>query len=147
MLMAVDVPIPGSSPLVIENIMPENARVEVLIVDDDVMLRLDMSDRLERRGFAVLRAKDADQAVRIMEKHPGIRAVLCDQQMPGSMNGSELLQEISRRWPGRRLVLISGWSCPNDDELPPGTQFILKPASRRSLDFALEGLIPAAAEN
>ena len=121
--------------------MPENARVEVLIVDDDLM------PRLERRGFAVLRAKDADQAIRIMEMHPGIRAVLCDQQMPGSMEGSELLQEISCRWPGRRLVLVSGWSSLNDDEVPPDTQFILKPVSRRSLDFALEGLKPAAAEH
>ena len=122
--------------------MPENASVEVLVVDDDILLRLDMSDQLQRRGFAVLRARDADQAIRIMETHPGARAVLCDQQMPGSMKGPELLHVISNRWPGRRLVLVTGYNSPRAEELPPGTQFLSKPVSRRSLDLALEGLQP-----
>jgi CheY-like chemotaxis protein len=93
--------------------MPEGNTTELLIVDDDPFLRIDMSDRLRRRGFSVFRAGDAEQAIRIMERHPSIAAVFCDLQMLGSMNGLELLREISRRWPGRRLALISGWSSPS----------------------------------
>jgi len=120
---------------------PEGASIELLVVDDDVMLRLDMSDRLRRRGFSVFRASDADQAIRMMEKHPSITAILSDIRMPGPMDGLELLHEISRRWPGRRLVLISGYSSPPACELPPGAQFLLKPVTRTALDRVLEDVV------
>ena len=118
--------------------MPELAYPELLIVDDDPMLRMDLADRLRRRGFAVLRASNADQAIRLMESHPSVRAVLSDMVMPGSMNGLELLHVIARRWPGCRLILISGMSSPCADHMPPHTQFLLKPASRAFLDKALQ---------
>ena len=70
--------------------------MEVLIVDDDIFLRLDLSDRLSRRGFSVFRASDADQAIGIMEKHPSIAAVFSDLQMPGSMDG---LARFSMKFP------------------------------------------------
>ena len=111
---------------------------EVLIVDDDVFLRLDLSDRLRQRGFLVFRAADAAQAIKTMEKHPSIEAVFSDLQISGSMDGLALLREITRRWPGRRLVLISGWSSPSQQEMPPGTQFLSKPITRTSLDRALQ---------
>jgi len=113
---------------------------ELLLVDDDPLLRLDMADRLHRRGFTVRRARQGDQALRIMEKHPAVRAVFSDLQMPGAINGLELLRLISKRWPGRRLILISGWSSPRSSEMPPGALFLLKPVSRTSLDRVLEGL-------
>ena len=72
---------------------------EVLIVDDDVFLRLDLSDRLRQRGFLVFRAADAAQAIKTMEKHPSIEAVFSDLQISGSMDGLALLREITRRWP------------------------------------------------
>jgi two-component system, response regulator PdtaR len=120
--------------------MPEGNTTELLIVDDDPLLRIDMSDRLRRRGFSVFRAGNADQAIRIMERHPSIAAVLCDLQMPGSMNGLELLREVFRRWPGRRLALISGWSSPSMHEMPPGAQYLRKPVGRADLDGVLRDL-------
>ena len=110
-------------------------------MDDDVFLRLDLSDRLRQRGFVVFRAADAAQAINTMEKHPSIAAVFSDLQIPGSMDGLVLLREIARRWPGRRLVLVSGWSFPSQQEMPPGTQFLSKPITRTSLDRALQVLL------
>ena len=59
------------------------------------------------------------------------------------MDGLELLHEIFRRWPDRGSILISGWSAPRAEAMPPDTQFLLKPVSRRSLDQALEGVLPS----
>jgi DNA-binding NtrC family response regulator len=120
--------------------MPGQGSPELLVVDDDPIIRLDLADRLQRRGFAVFRAGNADQAIKIIEGHPSIRAVISDMQLPGSISGLELLHEVARRWPGRRLILISGWGSPPAEEMPPDTWFLLKPASRASLDQALEGL-------
>ena len=80
--------------------MPERNSIEVLVVDDDLFLRLDMSDRLRRRGFSVFRASNAEQAIKIMAKRPSIATVLSDLELPGPMGGLELLHVISQRWPG-----------------------------------------------
>ena len=79
----------------------------------------------------------------MMEKHPSIATVLSDVRMPGPMDGLELLHVISQRWPGRRLILISGYNFPPDRELPPGAQFLLKPVTRAGLDRALEEVVRA----
>ena len=63
--------------------------------------------------------------------------------MSGVMDGLSLLREISRRWPGTGLILISGFSAPPASEMPPGAQYLLKPVSRRSLDQALTMVRPS----
>ena len=118
----------------------QTGSTEVLIADDDVFLRLDLADRLRRRGFAVFRASDADHALKIIEKHPSIAVVFTDLQMPGSMDGLELLHEVARRWPGKRLVLFSGYGHPSSYDMPPGTQFLSKPVSRANLEQVLQNL-------
>ena len=119
--------------------MSEDGPIEVLVVDDDPILRLDLADRLRRRGFAVFRAGNADQAIRTMERHPSVRAVFSDRKMP-DMDGLGLLHLISQRWPGRLLALVSGWSSPANHEMPPGAVFLQKPIRRRDLDSVLRVL-------
>jgi two-component system, response regulator PdtaR len=119
--------------------MQEEEAVDVLLVDDDPILRLDMADRLRCRGYRVLRVGSAQQAISIMEKHPSVQAVFSDLEMPG-MSGLELLHLISGRWPGRRLVLISGWSAPSQHDMPAGAQYAQKPVSDTTLDSMLSEL-------
>ena len=91
--------------------MPSPDPIELLVVDDDPILRIDLADRLRRRGFKVFRAANATKP----EDHGALSndpAVLSDLEMPGSMDGLELLHEIFRRWPDRGSILISGWSAP-----------------------------------
>ena len=121
--------------------MPERDSIEVLVVDDDLFLRLDMSDRLRRRGFSVFRASNAEQAIKVMEKRPSIATVLSDLELPGPMGGLELLHVISQRWPGRRLLLISGYSAPSEHDMPSGTRFLSKPVTPARLDGALQDLV------
>ena len=83
----------------------------------------------------------AEQAIKIMEKRPSIATVLSDLELPGPMGGLELLHVISQRWPGRRLLLISGYSCPSEHDMPPGTRFLSKPVTRARLDGALQDLV------
>jgi len=123
----------------LEQWMTNEGSIEVLVVDDEIMMRLDLSDRLRRRGFIVLRASNADQAIRLLEKHSSVRAVFSDRMMP-DMDGVQLLHLISQRWPGRLLALISGWNAPTAREMPPGAVFLPKPVSGRELDAVLQRL-------
>ncbi len=47
----------------------------VLVVEDDVFIRLDVIDILEDAGFDVLEAGNADEAIRVLESRSGIDAV------------------------------------------------------------------------
>ena len=112
----------------------------LLVVEDEPLIRLDMVSLLEQRGFAVLEAANADEAIDILTRNSEIRAVLSDIDMPGSMNGIALVHAISKRWPPCRLILVSGMSAPRPEELPDRTYFIPKPVSAAVLDRTLIAL-------
>ena len=112
----------------------------LLVVEDEVIIRLDMAYLLEARGFIVLQAANADEAISILSFHPEIRGVLSDIDLPGSMTGIELVKIISRRWPPCRLILVSGMKAPRAEELPERTYFIPKPVSGAALDRTLSAL-------
>ena len=59
----------------------------VLVVEDESILRMAAVDFVEDAGFDVVEAKDADEAVRILESRTDIRIILTDIDMPGSING------------------------------------------------------------
>ena len=69
---------------------------QVLVVEDEILLRLMLTEELQAAGYHVLEARDADEAVTILLKRPRIELVLTDIIMPGSMNGVDLAQWIKR---------------------------------------------------
>jgi DNA-binding NarL/FixJ family response regulator len=79
------------------------ARSVVLVVDDDRRFRELARDLLERAGFAVVEAADAEQALAAVEHAPP-HVVLLDVRLP-HMSGYELLQELRDRF-GERLPII-----------------------------------------
>src|ERR1700743_315630 len=77
----------------IEELMAEAARI-VLVVENDVLLRMDAVDMIEDAGFKSLKADNADEALKVLETHSDIAIVFTDVQMPGSMNGLELAATV-----------------------------------------------------
>jgi two-component system, response regulator PdtaR len=103
-------------------------RPVVLVVEDDTLVRLFTSDFLDEAGFKVFEAVNADEALTVLSARPDVQAVLTDIEMSGSMNGIALAKVVRERWPGVRIVLISGRSNPGpDDHLPDGVAFLTKP--------------------
>lgn len=74
-------------------------RQAILVVDDEAILRMNAQGVLEENGFEVLEARDAHEALHILEKRPDVRLVFTDIQMPGRLNGLDLLREVHRLWP------------------------------------------------
>ena len=84
------------------------ARPTVLVVDDEEDLRDIMRRMLERRGFDVLLAGDAESAIATCRDHPGaIDVLLTDLGLPGP-SGGELSQAAAELRPGLRVVYVSG---------------------------------------
>jgi CheY-like chemotaxis protein len=80
----------------------------ILIVEDELMIRLALREHLEECGFAVLEAADAAEAMDLMERHDEIALVFSDVRMPGDMDGIDLAEWILKHWPGLPVMLTSG---------------------------------------
>lgn len=85
--------------------------IEVLLVDDETYVTesLELTIPWEEIGVStVRRAASGAEALAIMEEE-AIDLVVTDIRMPG-MDGLQLIEEIGRRWPGVRCILLTGHS-------------------------------------
>jgi len=101
--------------------------VTVLVVDDEVLIRMMIVDAVEDAGFRVLEASNADEAIELLEDHPEIRIVFTDVNMPGTMDGLRLAAAVRGRWPPVEIIVASGKRVVPVGELPPRGIFFSKP--------------------
>jgi DNA-binding NtrC family response regulator len=104
-----------------------SAKVVVLIVEDEPIVRMVAAVTMEEAGFEVVEAGNADEAVRILESRADIRIVFTDIDMPGSMDGLKLAAAVRGRWPPIEIVITSGHRRVDPAELPERSVFIPKP--------------------
>ncbi len=78
----------------------------VLVVEDEVLLRLVVAEYLRDCGFKVIEAAHADEAVMVL-KQPDLRidVLFSDVEMPGSMDGFALAQWTRANRPGFEVIL------------------------------------------
>src|SRR6202021_1307331 len=95
----------------------------VLIVEDEMLLRIRAVDMVEDAGFTSVEAVDADEAVAILESRSDIALLFTDIQMPGSMDGLKLAHAVHKRWPPIKIILVSGQVNPSDAERPADRRF------------------------
>lgn len=114
----------------------------VLIVEDEPLLRMLAIDIVEEAGLAAVEARDAAEAIEIMEKRPDIAVVFTDVNMPGSMSGTELASVIRDRWPPVSLLVTSGKVHIDPKDLPEGTVFVPKPYDIDAVADTLQRLTP-----
>jgi diguanylate cyclase (GGDEF)-like protein len=79
---------------------------KLLVVDDDAG-SLDALERTLRADFEILKARNAEEALKHLETNPQTAIVLSDERMPGQ-SGTELLTDIKIRFPQVIRVIISG---------------------------------------
>jgi two-component system, response regulator PdtaR len=99
----------------------------ILIVEDELLIRMDSADAIGNAGFEVIQAGNADDAIAILEARPDIHVVFTDIQMPGSMDGLKPARFVRDRWPPIKIVATSGRVPVEDDDLPAGSVFLPKP--------------------
>lgn len=121
------------------------ARTTILVVDDELLVRLDLAQSLVQAGYRTREASNAAEAIEILERDSKIRAVFTDIQMPGTLNGIALSHYIRKRWPPTILVVSSG-NQPETSELPLNTDFLAKPVSQDMLGRVLQAIERKLAE-
>ncbi len=79
----------------------------VLVVENDVLLRLLTASNLRDAGFEVIEAADSAEAIRILDCIP-VDVLFSDIDMPGKMDGLALAQWVHQRRLDTRIILTSG---------------------------------------
>jgi CheY-like chemotaxis protein len=116
----------------------------VLIVEDEILIRMNAVQMLEDAGYVALEASNADEAIELLESRSDIRAIFTDINMSGSMDGLKLAHFIRGRWPPIRLIVTSGLKMPADAELPQKSLFIRKPYNNAHVVAMFQELLAPA---
>jgi CheY-like chemotaxis protein len=101
-------------------------------------------DMISAAGFEAVEARDADQAIEILEARRDITVIFTDIQMPGSMDGLKLARAVRGRWPPIKIVATSGHARISETDLPEGGRFLPKPYSPGQITGVLRELIGGA---
>jgi len=117
----------------------------VLVVEDEMVLRMRAVDIVEDAGFRPIEAVNADQALSILESRSDISLLFTDIQMPGSMDGLKLAHAVHDRWPGIKIILVSGQVNPTDAEKPDDSRFFSKPIGEAQMIAELQAMVGAGA--
>lgn len=99
----------------------------VLVVEDDALLRAEAVDLCIEAGFSTYEARNADQAIHILERHSEIRVLFTDIEMEGSMDGLRLAHAVRERWPPVSIMVTSGRRNVKSEDLPENGLFFAKP--------------------
>jgi PAS domain S-box-containing protein len=84
----------------------------VVIVDDEMLVRMTLRRVLSREGFMVVEAADGQEGVECVDREARVDVVLLDLSMP-RLDGAAAFREIRKRHPTLPVVLMSGF---NEDE-------------------------------
>jgi len=102
----------------------------ILVVEDDDAVRRMTREFLRIKGYTVIEASRATDAIRLMELHKeAIDLVLTDVLMPG-MKGRELVEHLGKLQANMKVLYMSAYTedaALNIGVLDPGTEFIEKP--------------------
>jgi signal transduction histidine kinase/CheY-like chemotaxis protein len=94
---------------------PLQRALDILVVDDDELIRESMTEVVKLLGHRVATASGGQEALDLLQKGMAVDLVVLDMNMPG-LNGAQTLARILDLVPGQRVFLASGGS---DLEIAP----------------------------
>jgi CheY-like chemotaxis protein len=121
----------------------EHAMHTVLVVEDEMMVRMPIAEYLRDCGYNVVEAGDAQEAIAVADAEGPVNLVFSDVRMPGSMDGYDLAEWFRSHHPGVPVLLTSGYSGGRSLSAAsiPGVRFIEKPYSQIHVERRIAALL------
>jgi len=79
----------------------------ILMVEDEILIRLATADYLRKQGYRVLEASVASEALSVFAVGEPVELVFSDINIPGKMDGDSLAQWIGQYFPDVKVLLTS----------------------------------------
>lgn len=83
------------------------AQRSILVVEDEVLIRLHLSEELRDAGYTVIEAATGDEAITLLSSVDDVGLLLTDIRMPGSVDGMALASWTRSRFPSIKIIVIS----------------------------------------
>ncbi|MEJ0015736.1 MAG: ATP-binding protein [Acetobacteraceae bacterium] len=127
----------------IAELLPKR-RAAVLVVEDELPIRMIIADVLSDLGYTVLEAGDGSSGLRILEAGTLIDLLITDIGLPGGMNGRQLADAARQRRPDLNVLLITGYAenaAISNGLVAPGMQIMTKPFALEALAARIQGIV------
>jgi YesN/AraC family two-component response regulator len=118
------------------------SKFDILVVDDEEMMRELLVDVLTMEGYTVETAEDGKVALEILKRAlPSL--VISDIKMP-RMNGFELLRAVKESFPSMRIIMMTGYSddfTVKDALRLNADEYIIKPFNTRDISSVVRSVL------
>lgn len=115
----------------------QSAKGEVLLVDDEELVRMSTAGMLEDLGYKVVEARSGEEAIGFLEQGTQPDLLITDHLMPG-MTGAELARRARSIHSNLRVLLVSGYA--EVDGVAPDLPRLAKPFRSAELAASLNAL-------
>ncbi len=122
----------------------EGGNESILVVEDDEEVRETAVAMLHDLGYRVLKARDAQSALSVIESGLPIDLLFTDVVMPGALRSPELARKARQRLPDIAVLFTSGYTenaIVHGGRLDPGVELLPKPYSREALAFKIRSVL------
>ena len=106
---------------------PAERRQHILVVEDELPIRMCISEAFRDEGYTVIEAFNGDEAADILKAGKPVDLVFSDVRMPGSLDGIGLLRFIKERFATLPVILASGHLDPAEAKAHGAKHLLTKP--------------------
>ncbi len=118
-----------------------NAAAVILVVEDELFLRVDITSCLREAGYVVVEAASGEEAMALCQSNSSIDMVFTDITLMGSLNGWDVAERFRMQRP-EAPVLYTSADAIDRKRCAPGSVFIAKPYGHDDILTACRGLRP-----
>lgn len=116
------------------------AKTTVLVVEDEVLIRLMIADALRAQGLNVIEASNGDEAMRVLQSALPVALLLTDIRMASEMDGLALAHAARTTRPGLKLIIASSLEA-NDELTNLADAFFSKPYTLKTIVDRVKSLL------
>jgi signal transduction histidine kinase/CheY-like chemotaxis protein len=124
--------------------LPARGTAVVLVIEDELPIRMVIADVLSDLGYTVLQAGDGGSALKILEGGTLIDLLITDVGLPGGTNGRQLADTARQRRPDLKVLFITGYAesaVVRNGLIEEGTQVMTKPFALEALAAKIQGIL------
>ena len=124
----------------------QSAAFTILVVEDELMVRLPISEYLRDCGYHVLEASNAAEAIQVVNAAGPVSVVFSDVRMPGKMNGLDLARWFKANHPQVPVLLTSGYIPSSNVQIDSlsASKLVEKPYSQAQVAGRIKALLSTA---
>jgi PAS domain S-box-containing protein len=116
----------------------------VVLVEDEPMVRLFMTDVLQDLGYNVLEATDGPSGLNAVLSKPDVDLLITDVGLPGGMNGRQLADAARQKRPDLKVLFITGYAesaVVINNRLERGMHVLSKPFTLEVLSAKISAIL------